>query len=161
VTALSADIRGRTAANNKPEVYTMQNVLDAANNLHKKAKFFFLGSVDNNGFPNIKAVLPVNKRESIRHIYFSTNTSSKHVAQYRANPKSCVYFYSPLFFKGVLLKGVIEVVEATEIKKRFWNKGDLKYYPKGVTDPDYCILKFTAQEGRYYSNFKSNDFVIE
>ena len=34
-------------------------------------------------------------------------------------------------------------------------------YPEGVADPDYCILKFTAEKGRYYSNFKSEDFDIE
>ena len=34
------------------------------------------------------------------------------------------------------------------------------YYPKGVNDPDYCVLKFTAEKGRYYSNFRSEDFLI-
>jgi general stress protein 26 len=42
-----------------------------------------------------------------------------------------------------------------------WQKGDIIYYSQGVTDPDYCVLKFTAIEGRYYSNFKSESFVIE
>ncbi len=35
------------------------------------------------------------------------------------------------------------------------------YYPKGVTDSDYCVLRFAAQSGRYYSNFKSEDFMVE
>jgi general stress protein 26 len=35
------------------------------------------------------------------------------------------------------------------------------YYPQGVTDPDYCVLRFTAQSGRYYTNFSSQDFIIE
>ena len=34
------------------------------------------------------------------------------------------------------------------------------YYPEGVTDPDYCVLRFTAETGRYYSNFNSEDFKI-
>jgi general stress protein 26 len=34
------------------------------------------------------------------------------------------------------------------------------YYPGGVTDPDYCVLKFTAVKGRYYANFKSEDFDV-
>jgi len=138
----------------------MENAFDIADKLHKKVKHFFIGSIDKNGFPNIKAVLPVKRRESIKYIYFSTNTSSKHVTQYRANPKGCIYFFNPLFFKGVLLRGTFEILEDTETKEQFWNKGDVKYYPQGVNDPDYCILKFTAQEGRYYSNFKSNDFVV-
>lgn len=27
--------------------------------------------------------------------------------------------------------------------------------------PDYCVLKFIAITGRYYSNFKSETFMIE
>lgn len=34
------------------------------------------------------------------------------------------------------------------------------YGPRDVTVLDYCVLKFTAQKGRYYSNFKSEDFEI-
>ena len=34
------------------------------------------------------------------------------------------------------------------------------YYKIGVIGPDYCVLKFTAVRGRYYSNFKSEDFEI-
>ena len=26
--------------------------------------------------------------------------------------------------------------------------------------PDYCVLKFKAQSGRYYANFKSKDFEV-
>lgn len=37
---------------------------------------------------------------------------------------------------------------------------DTLYYPKGVTDPDYCMLKFTAIKGRYYSNFHSEYFEL-
>ncbi|MDO5602670.1 MAG: pyridoxamine 5'-phosphate oxidase, partial [Oscillospiraceae bacterium] len=38
---------------------------------------------------------------------------------------------------------------------------DNMYYPKGVTDPDYCVLRFTAEQGRFYSNFSSENFDIE
>ena len=46
-------------------------------------------------------------------------------------------------------------------KDLIWQEGDTMYYPKGVTDPDYCVLKFTAETDRYYSNFKSETFEIQ
>lgn len=52
------------------------------------------------------------------------------------------------------------MLETPEAKERIWMDGDNMYYPKGVTDPDYCVLKFTAEKGRYYSNFKSEDFDV-
>ncbi len=39
--------------------------------------------------------------------------------------------------------------------------GDTMYYKKGVTDPDYCVLKFTAIKGRYYCDLKIESFHME
>ena len=41
-----------------------------------------------------------------------------------------------------------------------WREGDTMYYPEGVTDPDYCVLRFTATQGSFYSNFHSENFNI-
>jgi general stress protein 26 len=59
-----------------------------------------------------------------------------------------------------MLKGKMEILQDAKSKKMIWKEGDEMYYPKGVSDPDFCVLKFTAQEGRYYSNFKSETFAI-
>lgn len=130
-------------------------------NLIDKQSTAFISSVDEEGFPNTKAMLKPRKREGIKTIYFTTNTSSMRVGQYRENPKACVYFCDKRFFRGVMLKGTMEVLEDAESKEMIWQEGDTMYYPKGVTDPDYCVLKFTAMKGRFYSNFKSKDFEIE
>jgi general stress protein 26 len=45
-------------------------------------------------------------------------------------------------------------------KKMIWRDRAELYYKKGLNDPDYCVLKFTAQDGRYYHNFKSEDFEV-
>lgn len=54
----------------------------------------------------------------------------------------------------------MEVLQDTQSKEMIWHDGDEMYYPKGVTDPDYCVLKFTAQSGRLCSNFKSENFEV-
>ena len=88
-------------------------------------------------------------------------TSSMRTGQYAKNPKACVYFFDQRFFKGVMLKGAMEVLRDNSTKQTIWRDGDEMYYPKGVTDPDYCVLKFTAQSGRFYSDFQSEDFEIK
>ena len=125
-----------------------------------KQTIAYLGSVDADGFPNNKAMLAPRKREGIRTFYFTTNTSSMRVSQYRENPKACIYFCDRRFFRGVMLLGAVEVLEDIEHKEMIWLSGDERYYSLGVTDPDYCVLKFTAECGRYYSNFMSQDFLI-
>ena len=130
-------------------------------NLIDKQGVSFISSVDSDGFPNTKAMLPPRKREGIKVFYFTTNTSSMRTAQYRTNPKACIYFCDKRFFRGVMLKGIMEVLEDSESKEKIWREGDDMYYSKGVTDPDYCVLRFTAQTGRYYTNFRSEDFIVE
>lgn len=120
----------------------------------------YLGSTDGEGFPNIKAMMAPREREGIRTFYFTTNTSSLRVEQYHENPKACVYFCDKRFFRGVMLRGTVEVLEDEEIKKRIWRDGDERYYAVGPTDSDYCVLRFTAQDGRYYSDFHSENFMV-
>ena len=124
----------------------MRDAEKTVGNMIDKEKTIFIGSVDAEGFPNIKAMLQARKREGIKHIYLTTNTSSMRVSQ---------------FLKGVMLRGTMEVLTDNASKEMIWREGDTMYYPEGVTDPDYCVLKFTAFSGRYYSGFKSEDFTIE
>lgn len=126
-----------------------------------KQKTAFIGSIDSEGFPNIKAMLQPRKREGIKTIYLTTNTSSMRVAQYRKNSHACIYFCDNRFFRGVMLRGTMEVLVDSVSKEMIWQEGDIMYYPEGVTDSDYCVLKFTATSGRFYSNFKSESFIVE
>ena len=125
-----------------------------------KQKVCIIGSVDDTGCPNIKAMLKPRKRIGLKEFFFSTNTSSMRVEQYRANPNACIYFYHKglIRYTGVMLKGRMEILTDQETKNMIWKKGDTLFYKKGVTDPDYCVLKFTATGGRYYCDLKTESF---
>jgi general stress protein 26 len=142
------------------DIIMMRDAEKTIGNIIDKQGVAYISSVDEEGYPNTKAMLPPRKREGIKEIYFSTNTSSIRVSQYLKNPKACVYFCDKRFYRGVMLKGTMEVLEDSESKEMIWQPGDTQYYPLGVTDPDYCVLKFTAYEGRYYCNFKSENFIV-
>ena len=139
----------------------MRDVEKTVGNMIDKLKTVFIGSIDAEGFPNIKAMLQPRKREGIKVIYLTTNTSSMRVAQYRKNNHASIYFCDTRFFRGVMLRGTMEVLTDDASKEMIWQEGDAMYYPEGVTDPDYCVLKFTAISGRFYSNFKSESFVVD
>ena len=121
----------------------------------KKQKTAFISSVDEQGYPVTRAMLAPREIDG-NDIYFSTNTSSKKVKQYQKYDKACVYFYERGRFKyqGVTIKGTMEVCTDQPTKEKIWRFGDRLFYKQGVTDPDYCVLKFTAQEAEYYCDFK-------
>ncbi len=120
----------------------------------------FIAYIDEEGYPITKAMLKPRKRNGVREIWFSTNTSSNKVKCFRKNNKACIYFIDKRFFRGISLVGTVEILETPEAKEEIWQEDDQMYYKQGVTDPDYCVLKFTAIRGRYYSNFQSEDFTI-
>ena len=129
----------------------MRDAEKTIGNLIDKQGVSYIASISEDGFPNIKAMLPPRKRIGIKEFYFTTNTSSMRAAQYRKNPNASIYFCDKRFFRGVMLVGSMEVLEDSENKEMIWREGDTT---------DYCVLKFVATSGRYYSNFKSETFEI-
>lgn len=62
----------------------MKDVTATIGNLIDKQSLTFISSVDEKGYPNTKAMLPPRKRESIKVFYFTTNSSSMRVRQYKS-----------------------------------------------------------------------------
>lgn len=121
----------------------------------KKQKTAFISSVDENGYPVTRALLAPRLIDG-NAMYFSTNTSSKKVAQFLANPKACVYFYKrgKIKYQGATVTGTMQVCTDRKTKETIWRFGDKLFYKQGVTDPDYCVLKFTCERAEYYCDMK-------
>ena len=120
-----------------------------------KQKTAFIASVNEEGYPIMRAMLSPRKIDG-DEFYFSTNTSSKKVKQLLENDKACIYFYKRGTFKyqGVSIIGEMEVCTDQPIKDMIWRFGDQLFYRQGVTDPDYCVLKFKAKTAEYYCDLK-------
>lgn len=120
-----------------------------------KQKTAFIASVNEQGYPVIRAMLAPRKING-NEIYFSTNTSSNKVKQFSANNKACVYFYKrgKIKYQGLALTGEMQVCTDRATKDELWRFGDRLFYKQGVTDPDYCILKFTCKAAEYYCDLK-------
>ncbi|MGC9345845.1 MAG: pyridoxamine 5'-phosphate oxidase family protein, partial [Candidatus Bathyarchaeales archaeon] len=117
--------------------------------LVNRSTIAMLGTIDAEGNPNIRAMIK-NEHEGLKRIWFTTNTSSQKTAQLKKNPKACVYFVDFDKWMGLMLVGTIDILQDPESKQRFWREGFEKYYSLGVNDPDYSVLCFTAQWGKYY-----------
>ncbi|MDD6037464.1 MAG: pyridoxamine 5'-phosphate oxidase family protein [bacterium] len=131
----------------------------------KKSQAAYLATIDAEGKPEIRALLNLTNPKKYKSLdgkaliaegetltmYFTTNTSSNKVQRIRNNPHAALYFCEPESFQGICASGVIEEVADQKVKEAFWQKEWLIYYPKGKTDPDYALLKFTSTklEGWY------------
>lgn len=118
-----------------------------------------LGSNGSDGYPNIKGMLKI-ENEGLKTIWFTTNTSSKRVERFRKDKRACVYVLDAAAYKGLMLVGDIEVLRDEASRKRIWRQGFECYYPKGVDDPDYSVLRFRALRGNYYHGLSNIDFIV-
>lgn len=137
-----------------------ENARKSITNLRKNSGIAYLASIDGEGYPAMRAML-VLEHDSFKTQYFSTNTSSGKVSYYQNNPKASVYYCEPQNYKGVLFVGEMQVCTDQKTKDFLWREGFECYYPKGVTDPDYCVLKFTAKLGSFYNGPNSAKFKID
>lgn len=72
------------------------------------------------------------------------------------NPKAGLYFYDRPTYRGVAFAGTVEVLHDQAIKDEVWRDMDTIFYESN-TDPDYCVLKFTAVSARYYQDYTSTN----
>lgn len=133
--------------------------------LVERSRFAMLGTNGEDGYPNIKAMFNMNnvqklESEGLKTIWFSTNTSSRRVAQLKRDPRACVYFADFDQFKGLMLVGDIEALQDIESRRLLWNEDSERYYPLGLTDPDYTVLRFSARRGNYYQDLANVTFEI-
>ncbi len=126
-----------------------------------KQKTAFIASVNEHGYPVVRAMLAPRKIDG-NEIYFSTNTSSNKVKQYLANNKACIYFYKrgKIKYQGVTMIGEMQVCTDQATKEEIWRFTDRLIYKKGVTDPDYCVLKFKGICAEYYCDLKIEQIAL-
>ena len=93
-------------------------------------------------------------------VFFTTNTSSIKFKEIKANPNVAITYLNPGEGKGFTLKGQAEIIEDQIIKEELWLDWWSKYYSKGVTDPDYSVIKLKPRSieiwyrGIYILNFE-------
>lgn len=121
----------------------------------------FVASADEAGYSCMKAMLAPRVREGLRVFYFTTDTHSMRVAQYRRNSRAGIYCCDEERFVGVMLCGEMETLTDAASREAVWRDGDTEYDPLGVDDPDDCVLRFTARGGRTYAGCQSENFTIE
>lgn len=133
----------------------------------------YLSTIGQEGFPETRAMLNLRNpslypelnglfanHSSDLLIYFTTNTSSRKMRHIAANPKVCVYYARPEEWRGLMVKGTLEIVTDLALKKVLWQQNWTMYYPLGYQDPDYSILCLRPDHANGYQQmtFYTIDF---
>lgn len=135
----------------------MEKYFKIVNSILKTQNLCFLGSVTSDGYPKVRAMFAPIKQEG--NVYWlHTNTSSHKVEQFLDNKKACLYFFDKQNFKGIYFSGEVTPLLEHDQKLPFWKEHFKPYYQNGENLSDFCVIKFTALKGDYYSNFSVTTF---
>ncbi|MFX1377291.1 MAG: pyridoxamine 5'-phosphate oxidase family protein [Promethearchaeota archaeon] len=140
--------------------------------LMENSKAIYLTTIDSKGYPITRAMFNLRNKEQFPEfseffnnkdnkfeIYISTNTSSSKIDHIKKNPKISVYFCDPEDFKGVMFGGEAEIVDDMKIKQKIWLDWWTRYYPEGLKDPDYTLLRLVPKNVRFYYKLNQVQFV--
>ena len=148
-----------TPAEGAQPVQELPEVLQAGLDLLGRSQVAMLGTNGAGGYPEIKAMLLAGT-EGLGTLWFGTNTSSRRVRRLAEDPRASVYLVDQVNYAGLLLVGDVELRTDQESREQIWQDGWEMYYSQGVTDPDYTVLRFSAQWGNYYHGLSNTTFRI-
>lgn len=119
-------------------------------------KFGYVASISEEGIPYVRAML-IEKVDGLKEIWLSTAANSKKIEHYAQNSNASVYFADIANYQGLLLTGRIQIDPSKELRKEFWKSYYSSYYPGGINDSQYTILKFVSEKAILYAGDISVD----
>ena len=145
--------------------------LDAAKDLVRRSPFACLSTLDDrSGCPETRLVFNLWKwrREAVLEgparlahpfeSWLGTNTSSRKVAQVRADPRVCLYYADPESWEGLALQGTVTEVLDRAVRAAIWSPDWERYYAGGLDGGDFTLLRFAPSQGRYYHGLEVTEF---
>jgi general stress protein 26 len=110
-----------------------------------------LALIDLEGYPTTSVITP-SKADGIKTVYFCTQHTGDKPGRLAKCKRASVCFGSGEY--GISLVGEIEILTGAAAKKDAWYEALEGHFPKGCTDPDYCVLKFTTKRYNLFVDWK-------
>jgi general stress protein 26 len=108
-----------------------------------KCPFPALTTVDENGFPQVRAMMVIEVEDDFTAYYITARMSDK-CKQLAANPHASTFWQDvvdPMSdWRSLLVKGTGEVADDKALRERFWTEDLKQFFPQGVDDPQYVII---------------------
>jgi len=143
---------------------------EAALALTKRAKFVYVTTVDETGFPETRVMFNLLKvrakalssgsgavKRDFAN-YLGTNTSSKKVAQMRKDDRVCLYYSDNVKFEGCMVRGRVVEVTDSAVRKSVWTPSWMMYYNGGLDGGDFSLIAFEPETVKYYHGLSTHEF---
>jgi general stress protein 26 len=153
---------------------TMEEAWKKGQALQRKTKVFYLGTIDRQGRPQVRALLNMWNQTEYNdllgdlegdfnggRVYFNTDSNSPKISHIKANPMVSAYYCLPQNAEGFMIGGKAEIVENQLIKQKLWRSLWKRYYHEGSKDPLYMIVRIIPFYAHYYYKMENVYFEAE
>jgi general stress protein 26 len=82
-------------------------------------------------------------------IWFATGLSTNKIKDIKKNPNVSVFVDDPDDQTNASIIGKAEIVTDDRLRKKYWQEPFSLYFPRGPSDPGYCLLKITPKKVEY------------
>ena len=82
-------------------------------------------------------------------IWFATGLSTNKIKDIKKNPNVSVFVDDPDDQTYASIIGKAEIITDNRLLKKFWQEPFGFFFPRGPSDPDYCLLQITPKKIEY------------
>ncbi|WHH60031.1 pyridoxamine 5'-phosphate oxidase family protein [Petroclostridium sp. X23] len=132
-------------------------LISKAEAIMKNANVATIAKIDDKGYPRASTISSI-KTDGVKTVWFSTGLSSSKVKFFMINNKASVCYREG--GNNITLIGTIDILSDPELKKQLWVDWFINHFPGGVTDPNYCILKFTTNNAIFWIDNQYEEIVL-
>ena len=133
------------------------NIFAKANQIIKTCDAAYLGVIDEDGCPHVSTVSTI-KPEDIFTAYFATGMGANKTKRLIRDRRASACYRAD--GNNITLVGEAEILTDQETKSRYWLDWFINHFPGGENDPNYCIIKFTANRASLWIDNESAEFTI-
>lgn len=123
----------------------------------RNASVATIAKIDDKGYPRASTISNI-KTDGVKTIWFSTGLRSSKVKFFLQNNKASVCYCDGE--NNITLIGTIDVLTDPELKKQLWLDWFINHFPGGISDPNYCILKFTTKEVTFWIDNQHGEIIL-
>ncbi len=120
--------------------------------LIQDVKFAMLTTVSNRDGSLHSRPMTVQKTKFDGNLWFFAGKSTELIQQIKVTPQVNVSFTNANDSSYVSACGEAEVVEDRAKAKELWDPFLLSWYPRGIDDPEICLIKVSVESADYWES---------
>ena len=133
------------------------NIFEKANRIVSEVGEAAIGLIDEDERPSVSMISSI-RTDGIFAAWFATGLYGNKARRIQANPKASVCYRQD--GANVTLVGEARILTDEGIRHSLWQDWFINHFPKGMDDPEYCVIEFHTKRVSLWIDNESAKFTL-